>query len=36
MYLPLLSALIPAIVLFGYIYWRDKEKSDRTELKNNQ
>ena len=25
MLLPLLSALIPAIALLGYIYWRDRK-----------
>lgn len=27
-YLPLLSALIPAIVLLGYIYWRDRKSPE--------
>lgn len=28
MFLPLLSALIPAIVLLGYIYWRDRKSPE--------
>lgn len=28
MLLPLLSALIPAIVLLGYIYWRDRKSPE--------
>lgn len=28
MYLPLLSALLPAIVLLGYIYWRDRKSPE--------
>ena len=27
-YLPLLSALIPAVVLLGYIYWRDRKSPE--------
>ena len=27
-YLPLLSALVPAIVLLGYIYWRDRKSPE--------
>lgn len=28
MFLPLLSALIPAVVLLGYIYWRDRKSPE--------
>lgn len=28
MYLPLLSALVPAIVLLGYIYWQDRKSPE--------
>ena len=28
MYLPLLSALVPAVVLLGYIYWRDRKSPE--------
>ena len=27
-YLPLLSALVPAVVLLGYIYWRDRKSPE--------